>query len=774
MSLEGFATTLPTNADVGDCLYAFGPFVADPTRGVLHRHGAPVELTPRAFQLLIRLISARGEVIDKETLLRDVWPHAVVEENTLAKHISTLRKALRLTPADPTYIATVSGRGYRFAEPLVVLPREVEHPALAIEQDVSSPPVERQPSTPVTSVWPFGAASWRPIFAASLVVALLAGAGYVLVAARATNGVAPQAAPWQLTTGDGLQQQPAWSPDGRWIAYTDHANGRADLWRQPVGQGAAIRITDDVARESQPSWSPDGGQIAFQSSHDGGGLFIVPAFGGQPRRVTTFGCCPRWSPDGTQLLFFNEFPASPQEIQAPYVVPVTGGVPQQVAKNALDGFERPAFAWHPDGRRVSIWAREENRHPVRWRFRTVPLEHGRAVESVPEPDVEQRLRDSHVHFTAFAWAASGDALFFSGKARGVTDLWRIGVDPSTLRWVSGPDRLTVGASTDNDVALALDGSRLAFTKHRQQTRIWQLPLDSTTGGLRGDPVPITPIGIAPTHVDVSANGTRLSYRTSHAGFEELWSHHLPDGVRTPVASAGTGEVVRAPRWSRDGTRLAFYRGGSKIVIRDDVQGTDWPLTGDGERVLVPSDWSRDGTALLATCELGKNRELGICRLALDAAPAADQQMRIITSRAERSLWQAHYSPDDRWIVFSAFRDKDIRTSNLYVMPAAGGDWIPITDGDAYDDKPRWSADGRTIYYVSNRSGFVNVWGRRIDTSTGRPAGAPFRVTTFDSPDRTLLPVFDGLDLSVARNSLFLSISDISGQVWVLDNIARRP
>ena len=72
-------------------------------------------------------------------------------------------------------------------------------------------------------------------------------------------------------------------------------------------------------------------------------------------------------------------------------------------------------------------------------------------------------------------------------------------------------------------------------------------------------------------------------------------------------------------------------------------------------------------------------------------------------------------------------------STLYVMPAAGGPWTRITDGKHWDDKPRWSPDGKTIYFVSGRSGFFNVWGIRFDSTKGKPVGEAFRVTAFENP-----------------------------------------
>jgi TolB-like protein/DNA-binding winged helix-turn-helix (wHTH) protein/Tfp pilus assembly protein PilF len=74
-----------------------------------------VPLTPRVFQTLRYLVEHRGRVLDKEIIMEAVWPDCLVEENNLAKNISTLRRIFGDTPASQNYIVTVPGRGYRFA-----------------------------------------------------------------------------------------------------------------------------------------------------------------------------------------------------------------------------------------------------------------------------------------------------------------------------------------------------------------------------------------------------------------------------------------------------------------------------------------------------------------------------------------------------------------------------------------------------------------------------------------------------------------------------------
>jgi serine/threonine-protein kinase len=99
---------------MGRILYEFGGFQMDPERRVLSRGGAPVPLTPKAFDILLLLVERRGEVVGKDQLMALAWPDVAVEENNLTRNISTVRKSLGESPGEHDYIVTVPGRGYRF------------------------------------------------------------------------------------------------------------------------------------------------------------------------------------------------------------------------------------------------------------------------------------------------------------------------------------------------------------------------------------------------------------------------------------------------------------------------------------------------------------------------------------------------------------------------------------------------------------------------------------------------------------------------------------
>src|ERR1700681_4718602 len=101
----------------------FGRFQVLPRRREFLAEGVPVPLGSRAFDVLMVLIEAGGELVTKDEILRRVWPGMVVEEHSLQFHISALRKVLG---EDRGFIKTISGRGYRFVADITAAAGEQE------------------------------------------------------------------------------------------------------------------------------------------------------------------------------------------------------------------------------------------------------------------------------------------------------------------------------------------------------------------------------------------------------------------------------------------------------------------------------------------------------------------------------------------------------------------------------------------------------------------------------------------------------------------------
>src|SRR5262247_749414 len=98
--------------------YEFGPFRLATDEHRLYRNGEVVILPPKEFDLLLLLVQNPGQVMNRESLIKSLWPNTVVEEANLNVHISALRKVLAESAGEQHYIETIPRLGYRFIAPV--------------------------------------------------------------------------------------------------------------------------------------------------------------------------------------------------------------------------------------------------------------------------------------------------------------------------------------------------------------------------------------------------------------------------------------------------------------------------------------------------------------------------------------------------------------------------------------------------------------------------------------------------------------------------------
>jgi Tol biopolymer transport system component/DNA-binding winged helix-turn-helix (wHTH) protein len=773
---------------------------------VLWQDGTQVPLTPRVFDILATLVERHGELVTKDDFMRVVWGGVAVEDNNLARQISTLRKLLHERPGQRDYIATVTGVGYRFVGTVTeldelpddLLPLVGRHPAdaphveaaaavaSAAEAEATTPTQPAPVTAPAASAPPAavladagrgarGVRERRYLFASlAALAAVLALA--VLWPDRTTNAAPVSRALWQFTHDSGSQSEPAWSPDGTRLALTSDRNGNADIWVLGVNDASAVQLTTSNAHDWQPDWSPDGQSIVYRSERAGGGLYVVPAAGGPERHLTTFGSQPQWSPAGNVILFTHTAPDSTRAIKL-FVIDAAGGTPRRVQHPALAGTQITHAAWAPDGR-VSLWTRDE----VGGRqFVTVPIDGGPATHSAIPYDIAAPAPGSaSPTLGSFAWAPSGRFLYFEGRSQSVVNLWRVPVDPETLNWTRGPERLTLGPGADKGISLSPDGSRLAFAINTAKPGIWSFGFDPATGRIAADGAQVISGTSGERGADATSDGSRVVYRLERSDRQEVWSRSTTAAPELLVSERGWN--VSAPRWSTDNSRLAYQRSPRspspatlpRSVVVLDVESRDRAprplLTLGAGQEAVPTDWSADGRTILAACRLAEGEAMGTCALAASGADAEPNRWALtrLAGDARVAQYQQRYSPNQRWISFVAVPRADRSTTTVYVMPASGGPWRPITDGQSYEDKSRWSPDGRVLYFISNRDGRFEVWGRRFDPDAGRPEGQPFRVTSFEGARQSLSPYLTDMEMFITPTRILLPMFEASSRIWVLD------
>ena len=601
----------------------------------------------------------------------------------------------------------------------------------------------------------------------AMAAAVIAGAGYVLWMQQ--RGDAPTTTPiralTRITFDDGLQGQPAWSPDGKFIAYVSNHGDNVDIWVQPLAGGRAVRVTSHPDNDWQPEWSPDGNSIAFRSERDGGGIYMVPSLGGAERKLADFGYTPRWRPDGSSVLVARKVPyfSGGSALQQAYLLAIDGSAPKRILESELAKFSGVVgLMWHPDGQRITFFGRRIDQPGAVVQIWTVSAAGGTAVQSEGPPEFDKET--ASLNLGEMRWAPKGDALLLQAFSRGLSNLWRVPVDPATLRYTSLPVRLTTGPGRDDELAVSPDGTRIAFATSEEVSRLWSIPFDSPGRRAAGEATPLTPSNIQASSFDLAANGISLAYIGMRPGANDmqLWSKPVNGEPRLLREALG----FSTPRLSRSGDRVSYG------IRRDPGKPSSfvWSAVGGGDEHVLPGgvlDWSPDGRTVISGC--GPPPPAALCTIKLD--DATPQRTRLI-SDPNHHLWQGRYSPDGRWVLFNAQDVKQSSVSILGVVSAGGGAWHRLTDPRLWADKGRWAPDGKTIYFISNREGaFFDVWGIRFDPEKGTTVGDEFRITRFTNPARRLLSSAAS-ELGVSTDRIVVPIVERSGGIWVLDQIDR--
>ena len=315
-------------------------------------------------------------------------------------------------------------------------------------------------------------------------------------------------------------------------------------------------------------------------------------------------------------------------------------------------------------------------------------------------------------FSVGAWL--GDGIVASARKGDTVNLWWFPIDARSFRAEIGARQLTFGAVQESEPALARDGSAV-FCVTDSSTDLWAIDLDERTGAARGTPRRLTfdkRVSLTPS---LSRDGRSLAYVSYRSATDSsMVLMDLESGKKRNLGKTGY-----YPTLSADGTRLAYNQ---RDIYVAHISG------GPAEKIAdAPgrsNGWLSGKNVILFNGPIG-----GIAKIA--SVDVASKSRVVIARHPKFELHGGYISPDDRWFAFHATNSETGRI--IYIAPYRGQqeipeqEWIPVTDGKQLDREARWSADGRFLYFFSDRDGHRCVWGQRLEEGSKRPVGPPFAV-----------------------------------------------
>ncbi|MBV8570705.1 MAG: serine/threonine-protein kinase [Acidobacteriaceae bacterium] len=570
----------------------------------------------------------------------------------------------------------------------------------------------------------------------------------------------------RLTSDPGLSTDPAFSPDGKLVAYVSDrgavASGALDLWVRQTNGGTPVQLTHDGLDNREPSFSPDSASIVFRSAHAGGGIFVVSALGGEPRRIAERGNKPRFSPDGEQVVYWTgrDVFLGSRDSQKIWLVPSGGGSPREISS----GFAvARSPVWSPDGKKIlflGVKSMDADAYPedaqLDWWVASLD---GRSLTPLLINDL---LKPLSIHLADPAVWTADNAILFTATLGDARNIWRIPIANDGTRFAGPPERLTVAGGVQAGLAWA--ASRLAFSVEEPDVDLWSFPADTDRGEPRGAMTQITKNTGVNLYPSVSLDGMRMISLSDRRGAFETWFKDFRTGKETPIFGSG-GDLL--PFLTPDG-RTAMYSYYDDKVTSVYLMN----INGDGSFAvprkicadcLNPWNLSNDARVLLFSTNFQQH---DIYSLDIESG----RKTKVIDCD-QPLLGRPRFSPDNRWIAFHQWHGSSMR---VFVVPYDGtlkreDKWVPITDGKNIDYSPYWSPNGELLYFYSDRDGNLCVWAQRLDAQSKRPAGEPFAVEHFHSPLRSLQNMsMVQVGMSVTRDQIFLNAGAATGNIWMAD------
>ena len=593
---------------------------------------------------------------------------------------------------------------------------------------------------------------WLPVGLAAVIVLMASAVAWLRYHSQPIKTV--QRTLTRLTF-NGVSFSPAISPDGRLLAYLSSAGGpQPDIWVQQIGGSNAIQVTHEKEGASAPNFSPDGTHIAYQAH---GSVYEVPALGGDTQLITSDGADPFYVQNGSAVAFGRLV----QNDYRLFVVDRVGGTPVAIRPDV--GLGAPPAA-SPDGTKVlTLAARDGHRSQDQKFWWVIPISGGNPEEVVPPALLAGENRPP----VPAAWTAfdGHQWVTFERSVGDTHNLFRVAVS-SNGKVISDPEQLTLATGLANSPSIAGNG-RMVFSSSSGNTNLWSIPIDADSARVTGERQRLTQVeGVRDDSPSLSRDGKKVAFFSDN----RLVVRDLITGQETKLVQDFQIFRGSSPRISPDGSWVAYYLPAGGLAISDLYL---IPTAGGAARRVCqgcggPGGFSSKGDLLLT-----ENLGSGLDRISL--VELATGRVRDVLSDAQHQLWNPFYSWDDKWISFLMQTGADTEHYRIYItrvensIPAGPERWIQLTDGAYHDDKQQFSPDGNTMYFTSNRDGFICLWALRLDPKTKHPAGAPFAIQHFHGSQRIYSGISESnhMEVNVAKDKIVTNLDEFHSDIWMM-------
>jgi len=587
------------------------------------------------------------------------------------------------------------------------------------------------------------------IIAAAAALSLVAG--FVALRDRTTGDRVEGAS--QLTPDTDLTSRPSLSRDGTMVAYSsDRAEaGNLDIWVQTLPSGVPKRLTTSPAEDVDSNLAPDGSAVVFRSERNGGGVYIVDVAGGQERLLARYGRNPRFSPDGRSVAYWiGDYDATVASGQI-FVVSLVDGSSERFASNFKDA---RSPVWSSDGRHILFTgcrAGEESMSSCS-EWWVISLD-GKEETNTGALSL---LRREHVEPKDEIGGWYGDMVLFNGGQGPAWSLWELKLSQSTLRAEGKPRPVTSGEAREVAPSLAANDT-IAFERLTAALHIWKV--DGASESRAAEVVKLTPAAAFDYSPNISANGHWLVFERGFGTKHDIWIKDMQSGDESLFVSSAMEEY--SPIIDDTGTRLVFEG------REENVASVFTAVRGQAPRKLTmgcenPTSWFDLNRSFF--CKEGLPSKIKMVDIETGAS-------RAVLEKKDYSLGEGTWSAQNQYLLFTASRNGTakqvfaVRFPENASMPV--GEWIPITSETEFSGRPRWSGDGKTIFYLSTRDGFSCVWGQHFDPQSGRTTSSPFAIIHYHNPRFSPHVVVErAFSLSAAGDSIYLNVGEINSSVWI--------